>query len=154
MIYRRGTPTDAVQTRGPNMIYGQDRKWPHRQGAPTEQASLTDAVQFILEKGPYKQGTPTWYTGKGPLLVKGSIQARGHNISITALPDFKKIIHFFNTSLSLKNKNITSNRKFCYIYSGFNFKSYEIFTSDRMEISPHVYIYINSGAKVWKSQGG
>ena len=75
----KGTPTDAVQflqTRGPYMIYRQGRKWPHRQGVPTEQGALADALHFVQERRPHKQGTSTWYTDKGPLLP---IQARGHH---------------------------------------------------------------------------
>ena len=103
--YRQGTSTDAVQflqTMGPHMIYRQGCKWPHRQGSHTEQGALTDAV--LQERGPYKQGTPTWYTSKGPLLTKGSIPARGHNLSITAMwyPRFQEnnpflICLFFKT---------------------------------------------------------
>ena len=43
----------------------------------------------------YRKGAPT---NKGPphdIQAKGPLQARGHNISITAIPDFKKIIYFF-----------------------------------------------------------
>ena len=97
MIYRKDhkgllqtmKPVQFLQTRGP-YIYRQGRKGPHKQGAPTEQRALTDAVQFLQKRSPYKQGPPNMIYSQGALLEKGSIQARGHNISITAIQISRK----------------------------------------------------------------
>ena len=85
----------------------------------------------IIPTGKGLLETPTWYTGKGPLLVKGSIQAREHNISITALLDFKKIILFFNISLFFKTLEYRFKSEI--LLHIFSLKSYKIFTSVRME---------------------
>ena len=89
--YIQAAPIDTVQflqTRGPYMIYRQatpQTRIPYRTNAPT------DAMQFLHKRGPFINND----IQARVLLAKGFIQARGHNISITALPDFKKIIHFF-----------------------------------------------------------
>ena len=64
--------------------------------------TMTDIESRALGNWPQIRGPYI----KGPLQIKCSIQVRGktgHNISITALLDFKKIIHFFNISLFLKH---------------------------------------------------
>ena len=105
--HRQGTPIDAVQflrqgapidkgplqARTPTLYTG---KWPYTgmQGVKVTKGSHR-RCEIPTEKGPLQTRDPYIIYKQKVLLAKGSIQVRGHNISIIVLLDFKKIINFF-----------------------------------------------------------
>ena len=99
----QGVPTDKEPCR--HCAISTDKVPLHdiQERDPTNMDPLQNKGLLQMLCNSYRKGAPT---KKGPLHY---IQARGptgkglhtskeHNISITALPDFKKIINFFNIS--------------------------------------------------------
>ena len=98
--YRPGAPTHKRPLQTLCNFYRQEAlhdiqarpQGTHRQGAPTEQGALTDAVQFLQRRGPYKQGTLYDIQARGPYWQRTPYKQRA--ITITVIPDLKKIISF------------------------------------------------------------